>query len=186
MKSAILRITLALLFIVPTLFAGEFDRQLAELSAQRDKAIADASQPILVRYRTALEVLLKKAMQANDLDAAVKIKAAIGGGTAAVASVPAAASATATSSAPAAAGTAGALSRFVGQWHHANSRIEFLNTGSFRETVGIHVTDGHWLALSRTDAKVIRKTKAVIQFHISDDGNSITRSTDGYVWKREE
>ena len=182
MKSAILRITLALLCITPAIFAGDFDRQLAELAAQRDKAIADASQPILVRYRAALDALLKKAMQANDLDAAVKIKAAIGGGPApaAVASVPAA------SGGPAAAGAAGALSRFVGKWHRGGSTIEFLNTGSFSEGVGIHVGEGHWLALSRTDAKVIRKKGGAIQFHLSDDGNSITRSADGYVWKREE
>ena len=51
---------------------GETDtaRDLKQLQEQRDKAVAAATEPITRRYAVSLEVLLRRAMQANDLDTA--------------------------------------------------------------------------------------------------------------------
>ena len=65
--------TLSLVFSV--LAESPYERELTELTAQRDKALLAVSEPVYRRYRTSLEQLLRKAHQANDLDAAVKIKA---------------------------------------------------------------------------------------------------------------
>lgn len=56
---------------------AERERELAQLRTQRDQAAAAALEPINRRYQTALEQALHRAMQANDLEAAVKIKAAL-------------------------------------------------------------------------------------------------------------
>ncbi len=62
------------------LFAeSPFESELAALKDQRDKALAAAAEPINRRYQAALEPLLRRATQANDLTAAVKIKAELGG-----------------------------------------------------------------------------------------------------------
>jgi hypothetical protein len=53
--------------------AREFD----QLTLERDRALAAASEPINRRYQAALEQLLRRATQANDLDTAVRIKAAL-------------------------------------------------------------------------------------------------------------
>jgi len=57
--------------------ASSFAGDLAQLSAQRDEAIRAAIDPINRRYQASLEQLLRKAMQANDLETSVKIKEAI-------------------------------------------------------------------------------------------------------------
>jgi hypothetical protein len=57
-----------------------YERELKQLIEQRDKAIAAASAPITARFNTSAEQLLKRATQNGDLDAANKIKAAIGDG----------------------------------------------------------------------------------------------------------
>src|ERR1700744_1129807 len=78
MKYKITYLALTLISIAPLVFAGsEYDRQLAELTAERDKAISEANEPINRRYQAALQDLLRKATMSNDLDAAVKIKAAL-------------------------------------------------------------------------------------------------------------
>jgi hypothetical protein len=41
--------------------AGEYDREMAQLAAQHDKAVAEATYPITQRYKNALNELLKKA-----------------------------------------------------------------------------------------------------------------------------
>ena len=51
-----------------------FERDLIAAREQHDKAIASAIDPINRRYQTTLEQLLRKATQANDLDAALKIQ----------------------------------------------------------------------------------------------------------------
>lgn len=53
----------------------QYERDLKTLIEQRDKAVAAAVEPINRRYQTALEQLLRKATQANELEAALKIKA---------------------------------------------------------------------------------------------------------------
>ena len=55
-------------------FAALASPALAESSFERDKALATAAEPINRRYREQSEQLLLRATQANDLDAAVKIK----------------------------------------------------------------------------------------------------------------
>jgi hypothetical protein len=54
-----------------------FDRELVQLAGQRDQALAVAAEPINRRYKEGLEQLLRRATQANDLDAAIKIRAAL-------------------------------------------------------------------------------------------------------------
>ena len=50
-------------------------REMKVLQDQREKAIADATEPINRRYSASLEQLLRRAMQNNDLDTANKIRA---------------------------------------------------------------------------------------------------------------
>lgn len=57
------------------------ERDLRQLIEQRDKALADAAAPINTRFKIAAEQLLRRATQAGDLDAANKIKAAMGSDT---------------------------------------------------------------------------------------------------------
>jgi hypothetical protein len=51
-----------------------YERDMNQLKEQRDKAVAAATIPINRRYKESLEDLLRRATQANDLDAANKIK----------------------------------------------------------------------------------------------------------------
>ena len=54
------------------------ERELKLLQDQRDKAIAIASEPINRKYQAALEQLLRRATQSNDLETALKIKQELG------------------------------------------------------------------------------------------------------------
>jgi len=76
MRSSALFLLLALL---PASSYGQSpqERELALLTAQRDKAVEAATAPIHRKYREALEQLLKKAMAASDLDGAIKIREAL-------------------------------------------------------------------------------------------------------------
>lgn len=161
MKPKIICLTLTLALLVPAAFADSgYQRELAELSAQRDKAIAEASEPINRRYQAALEQLLRRATQANDLDAAVKIKDAL-------------------VSSPLG-------SRLQGSWINKGikSRIQFTPDGVFKESWNDEVQEGQWEALSDTDVKVTLKKGPVHQYHLSDDGKSVKRTLEGYVWTR--
>jgi hypothetical protein len=51
-----------------------FEKERQQLRAQRDAAVKTATEPIDRGYQASLEQLLRKAMQGNDLDAAVKIR----------------------------------------------------------------------------------------------------------------
>ena len=66
----------ALLFVQPLRAATEAEREFDRLTQERDKALASAAEPINRRYQSALDALLKKATQANDLETALKIKQA--------------------------------------------------------------------------------------------------------------
>jgi hypothetical protein len=69
-----------LTFVVSTgslVAQSAFDREYQQLTDQRNKALAAASEPINRRYKADLGVLLRKATQGNDLPTAVKIKEAI-------------------------------------------------------------------------------------------------------------
>ena len=57
----------------PSDAAREFD----QLTLDRDKALATTAEPINRLYQTALEPLQRRATQANDLDAAVRIQQAL-------------------------------------------------------------------------------------------------------------
>jgi hypothetical protein len=70
--------SLLVLIAAPALAQSQFEKELALLTAQRDKAIEAAAAPIEKKYQEALEVMLKKAMQASDLDGALKIREALG------------------------------------------------------------------------------------------------------------
>lgn len=52
-----------------------YDRELKRLIDQRDREVAAAVTPIQKRFQVAAEQLMRRAMQAGDLDAANKIKA---------------------------------------------------------------------------------------------------------------
>lgn len=65
----------AILFQCSAFAESQFDRDLKQLQDQHDKAVAAATEPLHRRYKEGLDKLLRYATQANDLDAAVKIKA---------------------------------------------------------------------------------------------------------------
>lgn len=151
--------------ITPLVFAGpEYDRQLAELTAARDKAIADASEPINHRYQIALQDLLRKATTANDVDSAVKIKAAL------------------TSAEPNGLGW-----RFRGRWatQSGGSHLQFTPGGNFQEAWHGTLQEGRWQATSDTDAKVTLNKGTSHEYHLSDDGKILKRVDDGVTWGRE-
>jgi hypothetical protein len=70
--------TLLFAFAVPSYGESAYERELKQLIADRDKARAAADVPITARFKASAEQLLKRATQAGDLDAANKIKEAIG------------------------------------------------------------------------------------------------------------
>lgn len=78
MRLKIRNITFVAFILLATSLLAETDtaRELKQLQGERDKAIAAASEPINRRYQQALEQLLRRATQGNDLESAVKIKAA--------------------------------------------------------------------------------------------------------------
>jgi hypothetical protein len=77
MKTAAL-IAIALICSAALLRAqSTHDREFTQLTEQRDKALAAAAEPINRRYQAALEQLLRRATQANNLETAVKIKSAL-------------------------------------------------------------------------------------------------------------
>jgi len=149
---------------LPFTFAGsDYDRQIAELTAQREKAISEATEPINRRYQTSLEQLLRKATQANDLDAAVKIKNAI-----------------------AAADPPG--SRFHGWWatESKSSRLQFTAGGNFQEHWKGTIQEGRWQPASGPEVKVTMKSGTVREYRLSDDGRTVKRLNDGVTWRRDD
>ena len=79
MKVRTLIVTFGIVCVGSQLFGADsaFERDVKQLSKQRDKEIEAAVEPINRRYQAALEQLLRRATQANDLDSAIKIKAAL-------------------------------------------------------------------------------------------------------------
>ena len=77
-----MKLILVFLSIALTAISGfaesQAERDLKQLTDQRDKAVAAATEPINRRYKTSLEQLLQRAIQSKDLDAAVKIREALG------------------------------------------------------------------------------------------------------------
>lgn len=71
---SILMIGALALLAGPLLAESTFEREMNLLKDQHAKAMAAATEPLLQRYKTSLEQLLKRATQANDLDAAIKIR----------------------------------------------------------------------------------------------------------------
>jgi len=53
---------------------SDIARELSQIEDQHTKTVAAAMEPIQRRYKEALEQLLKRATQTNDLDTALKIK----------------------------------------------------------------------------------------------------------------
>ncbi len=68
--------TIIFLALVTKSFSADSQsaNDLRQLKADRDKAIAESMAPINRRYQAGLEQLLRRATQANDLEAALKIK----------------------------------------------------------------------------------------------------------------
>ncbi len=81
MNTTIIPTVVLALFATPILAAeSAFERDLKQLTEQREKALAAAVDPINRRYQTSLEQLLQRATQAKDLDAAVKIRETLANG----------------------------------------------------------------------------------------------------------
>ena len=80
-------ITLVMLLtiLLPGMARAQIDHDLKELRDQHSKAVAAALDPINRHYKESLEQLLRRATQAGELDAAVKIKEEISQITAATA-----------------------------------------------------------------------------------------------------
>jgi hypothetical protein len=69
-----------LLFLAITISAfaeSAFERELIKAGEQRERESSAALEPINRRYKESLESLLRRATQAGDLDAAIKIREAI-------------------------------------------------------------------------------------------------------------
>ena len=83
-------ISVFLMITASVLAESPFERELSQLGAQREREIGVAMEPINRRYKESLELLLRRATQANDLDAALKIRETIAtvGSTVPVASSP--------------------------------------------------------------------------------------------------
>lgn len=164
MKPGIIFSSLSLLISTPILLGDSgYDKQLAELQSERDKALSAATDPIFHRYRTALEELLQKVTRANDLDAALKIKAAL--------------------DAPRRISIG---SEFQGRWANTRikSRLQFNPDGVFQEFWNGQVQEGRWEEVSKKEVKVTLNTGAVLEYQLSEDGNSVKRTLEGYTWKR--
>ena len=58
----------------PLLAETDIGREMNRLQDEHVKAVAAATEPLKRRYQTALEQLLKRATQANELDTAVRIR----------------------------------------------------------------------------------------------------------------
>jgi hypothetical protein len=71
-------VTLVCTLAVPSYGVSDSERELKRLIEERDQAIAAATAPITERFKTAAEQLLKRALQDGDLDAANKIRTAVG------------------------------------------------------------------------------------------------------------
>ena len=74
MRSFITTTSISILFALHAAAESPYERDLAQLRAQRDKSLAAATEPINRRFKESLEDLLRRATQANDLEAAVKVK----------------------------------------------------------------------------------------------------------------
>jgi len=141
--------------------AADYDRDVAQLTAQYDKAVIEATYPITQRYKDALEQLLKKATQANDLDAAVKIRTII----------------------------ASLEGKAVqGHWEtpKKTSQLDFTAGGNFQEHWNGQVSSGKWKATSSRDVQITLKNGSVYDYRVSEDGKSITRVNDGMTWIRKD
>ena len=162
LKSTCFVVTLTF-FALPLFAASPYEVELAKLTAQRDKALAQVSEPINRRYQDALNQLMRKAMQSNDLDASIKIRAAL-----------------------AAMGLPAASARFVARWVYGESKslIRFLPSGSFDEKWEGLTNEGKWQVTSESEAKVTYKSGKVHIFSLSEDGKSIKRLEDGKTWTR--
>ena len=74
MKRTIVITFIAIVTASSLLHAADFERDLKQLKEDRDKALAAANEPINRRYQAALEQLLRRATQSNDLQTAIKTK----------------------------------------------------------------------------------------------------------------
>jgi hypothetical protein len=154
LKSNYLALTLA--FLASPLFAAsQYERELAQLIAQREKALAEVSEQINRRHQDALNQLLRRAMQSNDLEAAIKIRAAL----------------------------ARFLGRWIDGDH--DSRLQFLPSSSYEEKWKGGAHEGKWQATSPSEARVTYKKGQVHDFRVSEDGKSLKRLQDGKTWSRE-
>lgn len=164
MKPGIILSSLSLLISTPVLL-GEpgYDKQLADLLSERNKALSVATDPIFHRYRAALDELLQKATRANDLESALKIKAAMD-----------------------ASPRISFGSGFQGRWANARikSRLQFNPDGVFQEFWNGEIQEGRWEEVSKKEVKVTLNTGAVHEYQLSEDGNSVKRTLEGYMWKR--
>jgi hypothetical protein len=62
------------LAVSPLLAETDIGREMNQLQDQHTKAVVAATEPLKRRYQTALEQLLRRATQANDLDTALRIR----------------------------------------------------------------------------------------------------------------
>lgn len=75
-RKTLFSIVVAVLTAAASLFAAPpFEREFQQLKDQHEKALATANDPIIRRYKAALEQLISRATQAKDLETAVKAKA---------------------------------------------------------------------------------------------------------------
>lgn len=70
-----LRLFLVLLFSASPILAGtSVEEELKQLQQQREKAVAAAMEPIERKYQEALEQMLRRALQSQDMESATKVQ----------------------------------------------------------------------------------------------------------------
>jgi hypothetical protein len=156
----------ALAFLSLALFANaapDYDRQVEVATEKRDKAVAQASEPINRDYLTTLQDLMKKATAAGDLEAALKIKTVIES-----------------------VDPKGRAGRLLGDWLDGSksSRLQFTAAGVFKEIWGGKVQEGRFKNKTSAKAEVELNNGSKYEYVLSEDGTSLKRSNDGMTWFR--
>ncbi|RYD17944.1 MAG: hypothetical protein EOP88_24325 [Verrucomicrobiaceae bacterium] len=154
-----------LALVTPLVFAASpFEAQMDELANAREKAVAQASEPIHRQYAASLQDLLARAIKAGDLDAALKIREELQAVTPKEVNL-----------------------RIQGSWSDRgkSTRLEFSPNGVFKEFWNNQIQEGRWRSSADKEVKMTLKVGGTHEFRISDDGKSVKRLNDGLVWYRD-
>lgn len=166
MSSLFVRIFCVLAIGTPVIFGTpNFVIELGKAKQQREKSLAEAIAPIDRNYVEVLRTMMDKATRAGEIDAASKIKAEID-----------------------IYDPKGLGQRVAGSWtmEGKSSQLVFAKNGLFKELWNNTVQEARWKVISGTVVRVEFKGSDRKEYQISDDGKSIKRLGDGFLWLRDE